>query len=171
MDWKSIFLPDVPLLEIFLRGSVMYIVLFVLLRLVLKRQTGGLRMTDLLLITLIADAAQNAMSGAYTSVPNGIVLAGTILFWSYSFDWLSYKYAWFRNLTEPPPLPLIQEGKLLRKNMRSELITEDELKSQLREQGLEEWAEVKEAFMESDGHISVIPHERKESSGGKRKEK
>ena len=171
MDWKSIFLPDVPLLEIFVRGSVMYIVLFALLRLVLKRQTGGLRMTDLLLITLIADAAQNAMSGTYTSVPNGIVLAGTILFWSYTFDWLSYKFTWFQRLTEPPPLPLIQDGKLLRKNMRSELITEDELKSQLREQGLEEWAEVKEAFMESDGNISVIPRERKKSTGGKRKGK
>ena len=171
MDWKSIFLPDVPLLEIILRGSVMYITLFVLLRLVLKRQTGSLRMTDLLLITLIADASQNAMAGAYTSIGNGIVLAGTIIFWSYAFDWLGYKFEWFRRLTEPSPLPLIQNGKLLRRNLRQELITEDEVKSQLREQGLEDWAQVKEAFMESDGHISVIPYEGKQKGGGKRKDK
>ncbi len=171
MDWKSIFLPDVPLLEIILRGSVMYITLFVLLRLVLKRQTGSLRMTDLLLITLIADASQNAMAGAYTSIPNGIVLVSTILFWSYTFDWLTYRFEWFRRLTEPPPLPLIQGGKLLRRNLRQELITEDEVKSQLREQGLEEWTQVKEAFMESDGHISVIPYEGKHKGKGKRKDK
>ena len=171
MDWKSIFLPDVPLLEIILRGSVMYITLFVLLRLVLKRQTGSLRMTDLLLITLIADASQNAMAGAYTSIPNGIVLASTIIFWSYTFDWLGYRFEWFRRLTEPSPLPLIQDGKLLRRNLRQELITEDEVKSQLREQGLEDWAQVKEAFMESDGHISVIPYEGKQKSGGKRKDR
>ena len=42
------FLPDIPLLEIILRGSVMYIALFILLRIVLKRQTGSLGMTDLL---------------------------------------------------------------------------------------------------------------------------
>jgi uncharacterized membrane protein YcaP (DUF421 family) len=171
MDWTSLFLPDVPLLEIILRGSVMYIALFALLRVVLKRQTGSLRMTDLLLITLIADASQNAMAGAYTSLPDGLVLVGTILFWSYSFDWLGFKFAWFRKLTEPPPLPLIQEGKLLRRNLRQELITEDEVKSQLREQGLEDWNQVKHAFMESDGHISVIPYEQKQQGGKKRKER
>jgi uncharacterized membrane protein YcaP (DUF421 family) len=128
-------------------------------------------MTDLLLITLIADASQNALAGAYRSLPDGLLLVGTILFWSYAFDWLGYRYPWFRRLAEPPPLPLISKGKLLRKNMRSELITEDELKSQLREQGLEDWAQVKEAFMESDGHISVIPSERKQADGGKRKAK
>jgi len=171
MDWKSIFFPDVPFLEIILRGTIMYIALFALLRVVLKRQTGSLRMTDLLLITLIADASQNAMAGAYTSIPNGIVLAGTIIFWSYAFDWLGYRFAWFRRLTEPPPLPLIQNGKLLRKNMRQELITEDEVKSQLREQGLEDLTQVREAFMESDGHISIIPYEQKEQGGKKRKGK
>ena len=171
MDWKSIFLPDVPLLEIILRGSVMYITLFALLRVILKRQTGSLRMTDLLLITLIADASQNAMAGTYTSIPDGIVLASTIILWSYAFDWLGYRFAWFRHLTEPPPLPLIQDGKLLRRNLRQELITEDEMKSQLREQGLEDWAQVRKAFMESDGHISIIPYKGKQKGGGKRKDK
>jgi uncharacterized membrane protein YcaP (DUF421 family) len=171
MDWKSLFSFDVPVFEIILRGSLIYITLFVLLRVVLKRQTGSLRMTDLLLITLIADASQNAMAGEYRSISSGIVLVSTILFWSYAFDWLAFKFSWFRRLTEPPPLRLIQDGKLLRKNMRSELITEDELKGQLREQGLEDWAAVKEAFMESDGHISIVPNKRKGPDKAKRKEK
>jgi uncharacterized membrane protein YcaP (DUF421 family) len=161
MDWKSFFTLDVPLLEILLRGSLIYISLFILLRVVLKRQTGSLRMSDLLLITLIADASQNAMAGEYRSFPAGLILVCTILFWSYAFDWLGYRFRWFRKLVEPPPLPLIREGKLLRKNMRQELITEEELKSQLREQGLENWGQVKQAFMESDGHISVLPYEKK----------
>src|SRR5215216_774407 len=133
IDWQSIFLPDTPLLEIFLRGSIMYIALFTMLRIILKRQAGTLGMTDLLLITLLADAAQNAMAGEYKSIPDGIVLVGTIIFWNYAFDWLSYKSEWFGRLIEQPPLPLIKDGKLLRKNMRRELITEDELMMQLRE--------------------------------------
>src|SRR5919106_3656331 len=135
MDWKSIFLPDIPLAEIVLRGSVTYISLFVLLRIILKRQTGSLGMTDLLLITLIADASQNAMAGEYKSLPDGIVLVSTIIFWSYTLDWLGFKIPWFGRLIEPPPLALIKDGKLLRRNMRHELITEAELMSQLREQG------------------------------------
>jgi uncharacterized membrane protein YcaP (DUF421 family) len=162
MDWKSLFSLDVPLFEIILRGSAMYLSLFLLLRVVLKRQAGGLGITDLLLITLIADASQNAMAGEYQSIPAGIVLVSTIIFWSYALDWLSYKFPWFNRLIEPKPLPLIRDGKLLYRNMRQELITEEELMSHLREQGLDDATKVKEAFMESDGHISVV------ESGGKR---
>ena len=171
MDWKSLFLLDVPILEIILRGSIMYISLFILLRVILKRQAGSLGMTDLLLITLIADASQNAMAGEYQSLPAGIVLVSTIIFWSYAFDWLSFKFAWFQRLTEPPPLPLIKNGQMQRKNMRRELITEDELMSQLREQGLDSPEQVKEAFMESDGHISVVQRKQKRHNKTERKEK
>jgi uncharacterized membrane protein YcaP (DUF421 family) len=169
MDWKSIFSLDVPVFEIILRGSVIYISLFIFLRVVLKRQAGSLGMTDLLLITLIADASQNAMAGEYRSISAGIILVSTIIFWSYMFDWLSYKSSWFNRLIEPPPLPLIKDGKLLRKNMRRELITEVELFGQLRQQGLDEVGEVKEAFMESDGHISVVKQEQQRRAKTSRK--
>jgi uncharacterized membrane protein YcaP (DUF421 family) len=169
MDWKSIFSLDVPVFEIILRGSVIYISLFIFLRVVLKRQAGSLGMTDLLLITLIADASQNAMAGEYKSVSSGIMLVSTIIFWSYAFDWLSYKSPWLHRLIEPPPLPLIKDGKLLRKNMRHELITEEELISQIREQGLEDVGEVKEAYMESDGHISVVKQDQRRQTRAKRK--
>lgn len=169
MDWKSLFSFDVPVLEIIVRGSVMYISLFILLRVILKRQAGSLGMTDLLLITLIADASQNAMAGEYKSIPAGIVLVSTIISWSYALDWLSYKFPWFNRLTEPRPLALIKQGKLLRKNMRRELITEEELMSQLREQGVDDVDEVKEAFMESDGHISVVQKKQRRQSKPNRK--
>jgi uncharacterized membrane protein YcaP (DUF421 family) len=124
------------------------------------------------LITLLADASQNAMAGEYKTVPSGIILVCTIIFWSYTFDWLSFKFPWFSHLVEPPPLPLIKEGRLLRKNMRHELITEDELMSQLREQGLDDWGKVKEAYIESDGHISVVQYkEQKQQGGAKRQDK
>jgi uncharacterized membrane protein YcaP (DUF421 family) len=170
MDWKSLFSLDIPLFEVIVRGSVMYVSVFILLRVVLKRQMGSLGMTDLLLITLIADASQNAMAGMYQSIPAGIVLVSTIIFWSYAFDWLSYKFPWFNRLTEPPPLPLIKDGKMLRRNMRHELITEEELMGQLREQGLDDPGQVKEAYMESDGHISVVGKKRQNPGKTKRKE-
>lgn len=171
MDWKSIFYPDTPLLEIILRGSFMYIALFIMLRVILKRQTGTVGMSDLLLITLLADAAQNGMAGEYTSLPNGIVLVGTIIFWNYLLDWLSFKYEWFARLIEPPPLPLIKNGKMLRRNMRQELITEDELMSQLREQGLDDLKKVKEAHLESDGRFSVVEHRQRTQRKAERKGK
>ena len=171
MDWKSIFYPDTPVLEIVLRGSLMYLSLFIMLRVILKRQTGTVGMTDLLLITLLADAAQNGMAGEYKSLPDGIVLVGTIIFWNYLLDWLSFKYEWFARLIEQPPLPLIKNGKMLRRNMRQELITEDELMSQLRNQGLDDVKKVKEAYLESDGQFSVVQQKQRVHRKAERKAK
>ena len=170
MDWKSIFLPDTSIFEIILRGSIMYIALFAMLRIVLKRQTGTLGMTDLLLITLLADASQNAMAGEYKSIPDGIVLVATIMFWNYLFDWLSFHSEWFSHLIEPPPLALIRNGRMLRRNMRNELITEDDLMMELRQQGLDDVSKVKEAFIESDGRISVIQNKTKRHQKEERRE-
>ena len=171
IDWTWLFVPDTPFLEIIVRGSVMYLSLVILLRIVLKRQTGTLGMTDLLLITLLADASQNAMAGEYKSLPDGIVLVATIIFWNYAFDWLSVKSEWFERLIEPAPLPLVKRGKLLRQNMRRELITEAELLGKLREQGVEDISKVKQANIESDGQISVIEYEQKQHKKADRKER
>ena len=170
IDWHSLFFLDTALLEIILRGSIMYLVLFTLLRIVLKRQTGALGMGDLLLITLLADASQNAMAGGYKSLPDGIILVGTIIWWNYALDWLSFKAPWFERLIEPLPLPLVMQGKLLRRNMRSELITEAELRGQHREQGVEDVSKVKAAYIESDGRISVIKYEQTPHEKAERKE-
>ncbi|MCA1591983.1 MAG: DUF421 domain-containing protein [Acidobacteria bacterium] len=169
VDWKTVFLPDTSLIEIIVRGSLMYLALFTLLRVVLKRQSGTLGMTDLLLITLLADASQNAMAGEYKSVPDGIVLVSTIIFWNYALDWLAYKSRWFERLIEPAPLPLIKNGKMLRRNMRHELISEAELMSQLRQQGIDDISKVKESYIESDGRISVIEREEKRHDNVERK--
>lgn len=161
LNWRELFLPSVPVLEIFVRGSVMYLTLFVLLRLVLRRVAGTLNLGDLLIIVLIADAAQNAMSANYTSITDGIILVSTILFWSYALDWLGYRFPWFEELVHPKPRPLIRKGRLLRKNMQRELITEDELMSQLREQGIDDVKQVNMAYMEGDGRISVVKRDGK----------
>jgi len=169
IEWKNVVLPTIPLIEIILRGSVMYLSLFILLRVTLKRQGGTLGMTDLLLIVLLADASQNAMAGEYKSLPDGIVLVATIVFWSYALDWLSFKFPRLQYLIEPPPLLLIKNGQLLPRNMRRELITEVDLKGQLRQQGISDISKVKEAYIETDGRISVIEWEEKHHEQTERK--
>uniref|UniRef100_B8HX30 YetF C-terminal domain-containing protein n=1 Tax=Cyanothece sp. (strain PCC 7425 / ATCC 29141) TaxID=395961 RepID=B8HX30_CYAP4 len=159
IHWQDIFLPDVPLMEIFIRGTLVYLFIFFLLRFILKRQAGTVGITDLLVVVLIADASQNAMAADYQSVPAGLFLVGTIIFWSYTLDWLGYRFPRMQRLVHPPPLPLIQNGRLLYRNLRKELITEGELMTQLREQGIIDIQAVKLAFMEGNGMISVIPYE------------
>ena len=72
-DWHKLFSPSAPLLEIVIRGSLIYIGLFVLLRL-FRREAGSIGTADLLVVVLIADAAQNALAGEYKSIPDGLIV-------------------------------------------------------------------------------------------------
>lgn len=158
IDWSKTLLPSTSILEIVIRGSITYLALFFLLRTVLKRQAGAVGITDLLVVVLIADAAQNAMADDYTSIPDGLLLVATIVFWSYALDWLGYRYPAMQRWVHSPALLLIRDGRMLRRNMRRELITEDELMSQLRQQGIADILDVETAYMEGDGRISVVSH-------------
>jgi uncharacterized membrane protein YcaP (DUF421 family) len=155
IDWESLFTPTTPVLELFLRGSLMYLMLFAALRVLVRRHVGSMSLMDLLLMVLIADAAQNAMAGQYESITEGFVVCGTLIFWNYFLDWLSYKIPAVERLLEPPPLPIVRDGVMLRRNMRQELITQDELMSLLREQGVSDLQEIKLASIEPDGGVSV----------------
>jgi uncharacterized membrane protein YcaP (DUF421 family) len=160
IDWRSIFVPSVRVAEIFLRGTVVYLFLFFVLR-ILRRESGAIGISDLLLIVLIADAAQNAMSSDYKSVTDGIILVSTIAFWDYLLDWIGYRFPSVRPLLRPAPLLLIKDGRLQRRNMRREMITEEELMGRLREQGVEKVEEVKKCYLEGDGSVSVIKRDSK----------
>ena len=154
-DWHAMFVPTHALLEIVLRDTVMYLAIFGMLRFVLKRQSGGLSTPDVLLVVLLADAAQNGMASEYRSVSEGIVLVSTIIFWNFAIDWLSFHSPAMERILRPHPLLLVENGRLLRRNMRQELVTMEELMSHMREQGVASLSEVEQAHMEADGTISV----------------
>lgn len=162
IKWDEVFVPTVSLAEIVLRGTFIYLLLFFVLR-VLRREAGALGISDLLVVVIIADAAQNAMSSDYKSVTEGAVLVGTIVAWDFFLDWLGYRFPAVQRLLRPAPLPLVRDGRIIRQNLRKEMITMDELMSQLREQGVESVEEVKRCYLEGDGHISVI---KKDPGGG-----
>ena len=158
VSWRATFIPDVAILEIVLRGTIVYLALYFLLRTVLKRQSGSMGITDLLVIVLIADAAQNAMADEYRSVPAGVILVATILFWSFALDWLGHHVPRMEKVIYPQTLPLVKDGRMLRRNMQQEMITEAELMSQIRLHGADDLTKVKEANLERDGRVSVIFH-------------
>ncbi|HQU84223.1 MAG TPA: DUF421 domain-containing protein [Pyrinomonadaceae bacterium] len=155
IDWQSIFVPHESLLEIFIRGSIMYLVMYALLR-IFRRQAGSVGIADLLVIVVIADAAQNGMAGDSKSVTEAVLLIVTIVLWDFFFDWLGFKSKFFSRILEPKTLVVIENGRLLRKNMKSEMITYDEIMSQLRQHGIEKIEDVEKGCLESDGHFSFI---------------
>jgi uncharacterized membrane protein YcaP (DUF421 family) len=117
-DWGEIFGLTVSPIELIVRGTAMYLFLFLVFRVIVRRRIGAIGMADILVLVIIADAAQNGMAGEYRSVTEGAILVGTIIAWKY--------------------------------------VTEEELKSKLREKGVDGVRQVAKAYMEPDGSVSVI---------------
>jgi len=164
IDWHTLLTPDVSIAESFVRGSFVYLLLFALLRFLPNRHIGAVGITDLLVVVLVANAVQNALADNYKSLIGGLVLVLTIFFWSYVLNWLSYRFPKIQHLLRSRTLPLIQDGRLQWQNMREEMITEEELRSTLRLQGVDRLDAVKSARMEADGRISVVTYEQKTHS-------
>lgn len=160
LNWHLIFYPSVHPLEIILRGTIVYLFLFFLLRF-MRREAGSIGISDVLVVVLIADAAQNAMSSDYKSITDGVLLVSTIVFWDWSLDYIGYKFPAIQRLLRPPALLLIKDGRLQLRNLRHEMITREELQAQLREQGIENVSDVKKCYLEGDGKVSVIKKDTK----------
>lgn len=156
IDWVAMFTFSMSPIELMVRGSVVYLFLFFIFRFVLHRDVGAVGIADLLILVIIADASQNAMASGYESVADGVVLISTLVGWNYLLDYLSFRFKAFRNFVEPGALRLIENGVKLKRNMRREYVTDEELDAMLREHGVESAADVKAAYMESDGNLSVI---------------
>lgn len=156
LDWGGLFGLSLSPWELLVRGTAMYWFLFLLFRVVIRRRVGAVGISDVLLLVIIADASQNAMSGDYQSITDGFILVATILAWNMLVDWLTYVSPRMEKILQPAPLLLIDRGKVLRKHLRTEFVSEDELRAKLREHGVTDYSQVDKAHMESDGELSVI---------------
>lgn len=155
-NWGDMLVPDFSVAESFLRGSIVYLSLLLLFRLVLRRQGGAIGMPDVMLVVLVSEAVSNALLSDAKSVPNGLVVVSAMLFWNYLLDWLAYRWPWFRRRLEAAPLVLIEHGKPQQAHLSQERITMEELIAQLRSQGVDDVKKVKVAYLESGGDVSVV---------------
>lgn len=156
VNWHKLFVPQLSLAEILIRGLLVYLGLCLLLRIVLKRQAGKVSLSDLLVVTLVAGICRNPLVTDAYSILDGLGVVAVVLLSSYTVDWLSYYSPFVHRLVHPPRVQLIKDGEVLHDHLRRELMTESQLLCQLRYRGLADPAMVEEAWIESSGEISLI---------------
>lgn len=154
-DFEKLFKVEVPVLELIIKGSIMYLGILLLFRILPRRTGGEMAMMDLIFVLLITEAATHSLGG-YSSITEGFIVIVTMMSWNYLFNFLSYHVPVFEKMVSPPPLLIIKNGRLLKRNMRREYLTEEELTDHLRLEGIDDVGAVKEAYIEGDGKISVI---------------
>jgi uncharacterized membrane protein YcaP (DUF421 family) len=159
MSWEQLFGVQQNVPELILRAVTIYLGILVILRLVGQRETGTIGRADLLMMILIADAAQNAFAPERLSLTEGLILVATLIGSDFTLDWLGQRVAPIGWFLHPGPLPLVRDGRILWGNMQKETITEAELMTHLRQHGVDDLARVRRAYLEGNGLISVILHE------------
>ena len=169
VGWAELFIPAHSVAEMVVRGTLMYLALFIIFRFVVHRQRSAIGISDVLVVVLIADASQNAFSKQYQSITEGVVLVLTIIFWDLCLDWLDYHWRPISWLVRPTPVCLVRDGRFVTTALRNEMLTREELLAQAREQGIRRVSQIKLAQMEPSGNISFITYEKKPERRSKRK--
>jgi uncharacterized membrane protein YcaP (DUF421 family) len=153
------FIPEVQILEKVLRPLVVYFFLLVAFRIAGKRELGQMTPFDLIVLLTISNVLQNAMIGPDNSLTGGILGGLTLLVANGLVGRLTLYSPRIAMLLEGEPTPLIEDGQILTRNLRREVMTRSELERAIRKHGLEPEADlprIKRALLEQDGTVTII---------------
>jgi uncharacterized membrane protein YcaP (DUF421 family) len=158
----------VPALQLVIRSVVIYVILLVGLRLFGKREVGQFTLFDLVLVLLVANAVQPAITGPDTSLTGGLIITVSLFMVNFIVVKLRGMSPWFRRITEGQPTIVIRDGQFIRSAMEREGLSEEECMMALREHGFAKVEEVSLAVLETDGTISVVPRQTEMQKGKRR---
>ena len=147
------------LFEIVLRTVIIYLVVLIGVRLSGKREVGQMTPFDLVLLLLISNSVQNAMTGPDTSVLGGIAAAATLLLINRLVAAISGSNRRLRKVIEGEPTLLVHDGQIITANLAKERVSMDELERALREHGINNCHDVALAVLEVDGSISCLKYD------------
>jgi uncharacterized membrane protein YcaP (DUF421 family) len=153
---RDMFVLGVPILEKVLRPWLVYVFLIVGLRLAGKRGLAQLNTFDLIVLLTLSNTVQNAIIGEDNSVTGGVIGATSLLVINYVVVRFLFRRMRLDRFLEGSPTPLIEGGRLVRKNLERELITEAELQAAAHRQGFRDLSEVERAIIEAGGSIAFI---------------
>jgi len=139
---------------------VVYLFLLVLFRVFGRRELGQLTGFDIIVLLTISNILQNSMIGNDNSVTGGMIGAAVLLAANLTLAYVVFRSRPAERLVEGGPKILVQDGKLEETQMRSELLTEQDLISAVHREGLESFDDVHLAIAEPNGMISIIPRAR-----------
>jgi uncharacterized membrane protein YcaP (DUF421 family) len=154
--WHVMFVEQIPLAEKILRTVLVYALIAVLFRVAGKRGLANLNTFDFVVIFLLSNVVQNAVIGNDNSLGGGLLGATTILLLNLGVAYVTFRLKRADRLIEHSPTVLVRHGRILRDNLRRERLGPRDLRAALRHHGVVSIRDIRYAFLEEDGHVSVI---------------
>jgi uncharacterized membrane protein YcaP (DUF421 family) len=142
--------------DIVIRAAVAYAFIIFLLRIIGRRELSTLAPSDLVLLVVMGDLVQNGVTQSDQSVTGVFLALSTFAILTVAVSVVTFKSRRVQTLVEGAPLILVQDGKPVEKNLRSERLNIDDIAEQARGQGIERLDEIKWCVLESSGTMSFI---------------
>ena len=143
-------------MDLAIRSVVLYAFVFVLTRIVGRRELSSLQPFDLILLIVLGDALQQGLTQDDYSLTGAILVVGTIAVLQVFVSWLSYRFPRTRPILEGEPLVIVQDGEVIERNLKRERLTVEEITEEARKQQIAHLADVRFAVLETSGQISFI---------------
>ncbi len=143
-------------MDIVIRATALFAITFLLLRLLGKRELGQMAPFEVVMLVVIGDLIQQGVTHNDFSITGATLAIFTFAFWTVVLGWLAYAFPALRKLLEDEPRVIIQNGQLLKANLRRDRMTVEEVESEMRLAGIATVSEVDWAILEPNGKISFI---------------
>jgi uncharacterized membrane protein YcaP (DUF421 family) len=143
-------------MDIALRAAFLFFFLFLLMRVTGRRELASLQPFDLILLIVVGDALQQGLTQDDYSVTGAVIAVSAIAALQVLLSWISFRFAPLRPLLEGEPIVLVQNGKVIERNLKRERLTEEDLAEEMRKQQIATVDEVQWAVLETGGNISFI---------------
>jgi uncharacterized membrane protein YcaP (DUF421 family) len=143
--------------DIALRAFALFVFVFFLTRVIGRRELSTLQPFDLILLIVLGDSIQQGLTQDDYSVTGAVIAVGTIAALQVLTSYASFKLRWARRLLDGDPIVLVQDGKVIEKNLRRERMTVEEVAKQARANQVASLEDVQWAVFEPSGTISFIP--------------
>jgi uncharacterized membrane protein YcaP (DUF421 family) len=144
-------------MDLVFRASAIFFFLFLITRVIGRRELSSLEPFDLILLVVIGDLVQQGVTQSDYSVTGAMTVIATFSGLTVLVSYVSFKFRRLRLTLDGQPIVLVMEGNVLEGNLRRERITVEELQAEARLQQAESLEDVKLAVLETGGNISIIP--------------
>ena len=143
-------------MDLALRATFIFFVVWIVARVVGRRELSSMEPFDLILLIVIGDMIQGAVTQSDQSVTGALIVVFTLALLTVGMSYLSFRFPKLRPALEGEPIVLLQDGEPEMRNLRRERITLDELRTEARINQISDLAGLRFAVLETNGSISFV---------------
>jgi uncharacterized membrane protein YcaP (DUF421 family) len=143
-------------MDLVYRAAAVYILIFVVTRVIGRRELSSLAPFDLILLIILGDAIQQGLTQDDYSLTGAFIVVATLALLQVGTSYVSFRSARARKVLEGDPIVLVEDGSFVDRNLKRERMTPEEVAEEARQQQIDSIKKVKWAILESSGKISFI---------------